>query len=113
MYKNKKSTPKWSAFFLKDVQLLCKRSNAYIALAGCLLSEDNYTINKCEEGVVLAHTNILTWVVNSTALTNDDVACLRYLTTIKLYAESFALRLTAVLRTTYTFFVCHTSLTNF
>ena len=91
MYKNKKSTPKWSAFFLKDVQLLCKRSNAYIALAGCLLSEDNYTINKCEEGVVLAHTNILTWVVNSTALTNDDVACLRYLTTIKLYAESFAL----------------------
>ena len=98
---------------MKDVQLLCKRSNAYIALAGCLLSEDNYTINKCEEGVVLAHTNILTGVVYRTTLADDDVAGLSELTTEQLDTESLALRLTAVLRTTYTFFVCHTSLTNF
>ena len=70
---------------------LCERSYANIALARCLLSEDNYTINKCEEGVILTHTYILTWIVNSTTLTNDNVACLSYLTTIKLNAESFAL----------------------
>ena len=73
------------------MQRLCKRSYANIALTRSLLREDNNAIYKCEEGVILTHTYILTWIVNSTALTNDDVACLRYLTTIKLYAESFAL----------------------
>ena len=31
------------------------------------------TINECEEGVILTHANILARVVNSTALTHDDV----------------------------------------
>ena len=70
---------------------LCQRLNAYIRAVVSLLSEDYRTINESEEGVILTHTYVLTWIVNSTALTNDDVACLRYLTTIKLYAESFAL----------------------
>ncbi len=92
---------------------LSKRLNAYIRAIITLLSENYCTINQCEEGVILTHTYILTCVVNSTTLTNDDVACLSKLTTEKLQTESFALRLTAVLRTTYTFFVCHTSLTVF
>ena len=77
-------------FSCKVYKKLCKWSNTYIALTRSLLCEDNYTINKCEEGVVLAHTYVLTWIVNSTALTNDDVACLCELTTEKLQAESFA-----------------------
>ena len=31
------------------------------------------TINECEEGVILTHANVLARVVNSTALTHDDV----------------------------------------
>ena len=92
---------------------LCQRLNAYVRTIVTLLCEDYCSIYQCEEGVVLTHTYILTCVVNSTTLTNDDVACLSKLTTEKLQTESFALRLTAVLRTTYTFFVCHTSLTVF
>ena len=37
------------------------------------------TINECEEGVILTHANILARVVNSTALTNNDVAGHAYL----------------------------------
>ncbi len=69
---------------------LVERSNAYIRLTRCLLGEAYGTINQCEERVVLTHTNVLTWIVNSAALTNDNVACLRYLTTEKFNAESFA-----------------------
>ncbi len=91
-------------------RLLSKRHYAYVGLALALLAERYRSIYKCEEGVILTHTHVLTGVVDSTSLTNDDVASLSELTTEKFYAESLALRLTAVLRRTYTFFVCHVSL---
>ena len=56
--------------------------------------------------MVFAHTYILTGVVYRTALAYDDVARLCELTAEQFDAESLALRLTAVLRTTYTFLVC-------
>ena len=70
---------------------LCQRLNAYVRTIVALLGEYYCTINQCEEGVVLAHTYVLAWVVNCTTLTNDDVACLSKLTTEKLQTESFAL----------------------
>ena len=57
--------------------------------------------------MILAHADIYTRMVNSTTLTLYNVTCLNTLTTENLNAESFAFRLTTVLRTTYTFFMCH------
>lgn len=53
-----------------------------------LLSEYNHTVNQCEQSVILTHTYILTWVVNSTTLTNQNVTCLCILTTENLNSES-------------------------
>lgn len=92
------------------VELLGQRSYADIGATLALLAERHRAVYQSEQGVVLAHTYVLAGVVNSTSLTNDDVASLSELTTEKFYTESLALRLTAVLRTTYTFFVCHVSL---
>ena len=89
---------------------LVERSYADERLTLSLLGEDYRTVYQSEEGMVFADTYILTRIVNSAALTDDDVACLSELTTEKFDAESFAFRLTAVLGTTYTFFVCHVSL---
>ena len=57
--------------------------------------------------MVLTHTDVFTGIVYSTALANDDVTSLSELTTEQLNAQSLALSLTTVLRTTYTFLVCH------
>ena len=70
-------------------------------------SEHNHTVNKRKESVIFAHAYILTGMVNCATLTFDDVACLSKLATKNLHAESFAFRFAAVLRTTYTFFMCH------
>lgn len=65
------------------------------------------SVNESIEGVVLAHAHVLTWAVNGAALTADDVTGLCELPTKKFHSESLAVRLTSVLRTTYTFFMCH------
>jgi len=90
-------------------QDLCLFVGSYVdELASILtLGEENNTVNKRIDCVVLTHTHIKTGMMNSTALTLDDVTCLSVLTAKNLNAESFAFRLTSVLRTTYTFFMCH------
>ena len=60
--------------------------------------------------MVLAHAYVEAGVVDCTALALDDVAGLAGLTTENLDAEALALRLASVLRTTYTFFMCHDSI---
>ncbi len=107
MQAQKKDRPEGQSSFVERYPALCERSYAYIRFARSLLGEDYSTVYQCEKGMVLADTYILTRIVKSAALTDDDVACLSELTTEKFYAESFTFRLTAVLRTTYTFFVCH------
>ncbi len=57
--------------------------------------------------MILADTYVLARMMNRASLTNDDVTSLSYLTAKKLNTQSLALRLAAVLRTTYTFFMCH------
>ena len=88
-------------------RLLCQRHYAHVRLVLTLLAERNRSVNEREQRVVLTHTYILTGVVNRTTLADDDVAGLSELTAEQLDTESLALRLTAVLRTTYTLLVCH------
>ena len=80
---------------------------AHVGLAFAFLAEGYRAVYQCEEGVIFAHAYVLAGVVYRTALANDDVAGFRELAAEQFDAESFALRLTAVLRTTYTFLVCH------
>ena len=48
--------------------------------------ELNDTVDKCKEGVVLAHADILAGVVGGAALTNDDIASDTFLTTKDFHA---------------------------
>lgn len=57
--------------------------------------------------MVFTHAYIETRVVNSAALTLDDVASLALGATENFNTETFALRFAAVLRTADTFFMCH------
>lgn len=57
--------------------------------------------------MVLTHADVFTGMMLGTALTYYDVTCFCILSTPNLNAKALAGRLTAVLRTTYTFFMCH------
>lgn len=57
--------------------------------------------------MILTNPHILTRMMYRTTLTHEDVACFGGLATEYLDAQSFTFRFTAVLRTTYTFFMCH------
>lgn len=84
-----------------------ERDNGYVGAVVAFLDERDSAVDESEEGMILAHTNVEAWVMNSATLTNDDVASLSSLTAKKLQAKSFAFRVAAVLRTADTFLVCH------
>ena len=65
------------------------------------------SVNESIQGVVLTHAHVSTSTMNSTALTANNVTGFCKLPTKKFHSESLAVRLTSVLRTTYTFFMCH------
>ncbi len=67
------------------------------------------TVNQSIERIVLANGNAIARVVLGATLANDDVAGYTLLATPDLHAKSLGCTLAAVLRTTYTFFMCHTS----
>ena len=69
--------------------------------------EVNGTIYESVESVVLTNGNVVTRIVLSTTLANDNVTSNTLLTTEDLDAKSLSCALTTVLRTTYTFFMCH------
>ena len=48
-------------------------NNRYDATVAVSTFESNNAIYQCEQGMILTHTNILAWVMNCSALTNDDV----------------------------------------
>ncbi len=73
----------YDRFFALSFSFGSYRNDATIALAAV---ESNNTVNESEERVILAHAYILTRVVNSTALTHDDVASHAGLTTPNLNA---------------------------
>ena len=94
---------------LLSERLLAQGSYAHIGFACAFLAEFDGAVYKGEERVIFTDTHVFTGVVNRAALTNDNVARLCELATEQFDAESLAFRLTSVLRTTYTFLVCHFS----
>lgn len=69
---------------------LSQRLDAYIRAVVSLLREDYDSIDECEQGVIPTHADVLTRIVNGSALTDNDVACLCELATEMLQAKSFA-----------------------
>ncbi len=69
--------------------------------------ELNGSVNESIQGVILAHAYVDAWTMNSSALTANNVTGFCKLPTKKFHSKSLAVRLTSVLRTTYTFFMCH------
>ncbi len=88
---------------------LCLAGRLHVDETAAFLAggEHNHAIHEGVNRVVLAHTYVKTGMVNRATLTLDDIACFGVLTAKNLHSESFAFRLTAVLRTTDTFFMCH------
>lgn len=99
--------PSVSARYLCRERLLRHGRYADIRSAVAFLGERNGSVNQGEERVVFTHAHILAGIMHRTPLTDDDVARLGKFAAEQFHAESFALRFTAVLGATYTFFVCH------
>jgi hypothetical protein len=54
-------------------------------------AEFNGASCECKQGVILAATNIVTWVEVGTALANDDFAGINQLAAETLYAEALCI----------------------
>jgi len=88
-------------------RLVLKGNYGNEGLVFTLAGELDGAVNKGVQGVILAHAHVQTRVVNSTALTHDDVAGLYDFLAELLDTKTFGMRLTTVLRTGLTFLVCH------
>jgi len=86
---------------------LCYRLYRYERAVIPSLTKYHYTIDQSEECMVFAHAHIFSGMMYGSALTHENVTSFCSLTTEYLHAQSFTFRLTAVLRTTNTFFMCH------
>ena len=53
----------------------CVWNDRHHALVKACLLEIHCAVNQSVEGIVLANTNIQSWIVLCTTLANDDVAC--------------------------------------
>jgi hypothetical protein len=71
------------------------------------LSKFYDTVLQCEYSEIPAQSNILTGVINCTALTDNDITGDSRLTAENLYSKAFTVGVPAVLYTAFTFFVCH------
>lgn len=68
---------------------LCLWLDRYCASVEASALEDYDAVNESVECVILADAYVLAWVVLCTALANEDVASLDYLTSKMLKSESF------------------------
>ena len=76
---------------LSFISVLCLSRLDVDKLAAFLTDgKGHYTVNESEESVILTHTYVQTGMMNSTALTLEDVTGFAYLTAENLYTESFA-----------------------
>ena len=66
------------------------RYNRYIGLVLPGLAESHHTVHKGIKSMVLAHPDILTGIVNSSSLTDKNIAGLGHLTAEQLQSKSFA-----------------------
>ena len=86
---------------------LSRRNNTYSTAVETTLPELYRSVNESIKRVVFAHTNVSSGIVTCAALTDDDIACDALLATENLNTKSLSSRFATVLRTTYTFFMCH------
>lgn len=56
-------------------KLLFNGNHGDVATVFAAFVELNDTVDKCKEGVVFTHANILARVMDSATLTDDDVTC--------------------------------------
>ena len=82
------------------------RDNTLVVIA---TMEIHSPIDEGKQRVILTDGHTVARIVVGTTLTNDNVASLYLLTTPNFHAKSLGCTLAAVLRTTYTFFMCHNS----
>ena len=82
------------------------RDDALVVIAAV---EIHRAVDECKECVVLANGNSVTGIVMCATLAHDDVSGLHLLSTPDFHSKSLGCALAAVLRTTYTFFMCHNS----
>ena len=87
--------------------LVLERNDGDVGPVGLLAGELDGTVHQCVESVVFAHTDVLVGIVDSTPLTDNDVAGFNDLAAELLEAETLAMGLAAVLGTGLTFLVCH------
>jgi len=80
-------------------RLVLKRDDRNVGFVSFLLGELYSTIHESIKGVVLAHTDVAVGIVDSTPLTDDNIAGLYDLATKLLETQALALRLTTVLGT--------------
>ena len=72
---------------------LCLRhgDDGHIGLVAQFLLESDNAIHEREQGVVFTHTYVLTRIVDSTSLTDEDIAGFANLATEQFDAQTFAL----------------------
>jgi hypothetical protein len=70
-------------------------------------SEFDQSVSESEQREIFSDADIRSGMVGCAALTNDNVACNCGLTAEDFNAKTFALRVAAVLYTTFTFFMSH------
>lgn len=70
-------------------ELLYRLNNDGAAFLLAANGELHGALDQREQGVILAHADVVTWVELGTALANDDVASLNQLTAVALNAKSF------------------------
>lgn len=87
--------------------LFSHRYYRYERFSFCFFLETYGPVHQSEQRVVLTDPYVFARVVNRTALTHDDVPSLSHLTAKEFDAQTLAFRFAAVLRTTYTFLMCH------
>ena len=80
-----------STYLIKSRVLVLKWNNRNVRLVVSLLAEAYSTVDESVKSVILTHSDVQTWIVYSTSLTNEDVTCLYNLTAKFLDTESFAM----------------------
>ena len=108
----KKAPPNGRAFvFLYCIRSSCSSRvewlDVNIGFVIGLLAEHNCTVNQCEQGVILADSDVVAGVMLGSTLTYDDIAGDDFLTAEDLDAKALAMGFASVLGTTDAFLVCH------
>jgi hypothetical protein len=70
-------------------------------------AEFNGASCECEQGVILAATDIVTWVEVRAALANNDFACVDQLATETLHTKALGIGVATVAGAGSTFLMCH------